>query len=246
MKLPKAVFFDCWSTVISFRERYEDWNTRPLKRHCQNLSEVDFGQVEKYSIDFFKDYYGARLNYEIQAEQFLQLMVELFHIKLDCSVSECQHEILDGLDPQPLKGLLPFLDYLEENNIYKAILSNTIYSDEDSVRLLDKLIGKNRFAYFAASATYGVKKPNPSFFLAAMARSNFKPEESIYIGDAFYQDVFGSFQTGFSQSIWLNEKGQKKEDYASLVDLKTIRYKEVSGYDQLLKIMKEGNLYEGR
>lgn len=235
----RAVFFDCWSTVISFSEKRKDWNTAPLKRHAVDCGKIDWDKVDQVSDSFFSRYYQTT-KYEIKYTQFLQCLVNLFSIRLDCNLNQLNHEVLDGLDPKPIQGIGNFLSFLEENKIYYAILSNTIYEDEDSMEVIRRLIPKSNFGYFFGSGNIGVKKPDPLFFQAASAPSGIPLADSIYIGDTFYQDVFGSSRAGFAKSVWLNTRGKDKSVYSSLCDVDDVEYVEARDYDELLIKFREG------
>lgn len=235
----KAVFFDCWSTVISFAEKQKDWNTAPLKRHAKNNSDIDWSKVDAFSDEFFGQYYSTT-KYEIKYNQFLNLIITLFHIELDCPLEQMNHEVLMGLDPKPIQGIEEFLSYLDCHGLYYAILSNTIYEDEDSFSLVKRLVPSSNFRYFFGSSDVGVKKPDPSFFHAAIKPSGFLPEQSIYIGDTFYQDVYGSYKAGFCHSIWINTRNKKKEAYASFCDVTLPRYTEVKDYHELVGLFQKG------
>lgn len=235
----RAVFFDCWSTVISFSEKRKDWNTAPLKRHALDYDRIDWASVDQTADSFFSRYYQTT-KYEIKYNQFLQCMMNLYSIRLDCDMEFLNREVLDGLDPKPIQGIGNFLSYLERHNIYHAILSNTIYEDEDSMNVINRLIPSNHFSYFFGSGNVGVKKPDPLFFQAASRPSGIPLSDSMYIGDTFYQDVFGSNQAGFAKSVWLNTRNKDKSVYSSLCDVDSVDYVEVKDYDELLAKFGKG------
>ncbi len=236
-----AVLFDCWSTVITFEPRRKDWNTYPLWRHCVNRDHVDFEAVVRFVDDFFHQYYRSLSPYEILSTQILSLTTLLFDIRLDCPLSDCALEILDELAPQPVEGVSEFLSLLDEREIPYAILSNTVYDDEKTMRIvLDRIPGA-RFHFFLGSDRVGVKKPNPLFFQAGLHLLGASADQAIYIGDSFLADVKGSFQAGFRQSYWLRPK---KDDVPSRVfGDEGVVYRQVSGYRELSARLKEGRLF---
>lgn len=235
----KGVFFDCWSTVISFNEGRADWNTAPLKNHAKNFDKLDWYTIDKFSDNFFKTYY-ANTCYDIKYVQFLELMARTFSIELDENISTIGHEVLDGLNPKPIQGIQNFIKYLNSNNYFCAILSNTIYEDVDSIKTLNKIVPECKFKYFYGSANCGVKKPDSLFFECAVKPSGITLSDAMYIGDTFYQDVYGSYKAGFKYSIWLNTRNKERKNYAHLCDIDEPKYIEVKNYDELLKLFKEG------
>ena len=235
----KAVFFDCWSTVISFCEKRKDWNTAPLKNHAINYDSLDWNKIDEFSDKFFKDYYSTTM-YDIKYSQFLKLVTRLFSIELNDSIENIQHEVLNGLNPQPIKGIETFLNYLKEQGYYYAVLSNTIYEDEDNEKVIKEKVPTSEFKFFYGSSNIGVKKPDPLFFLTASNASNIPLSQAMYIGDTFYQDVYGSYKAGFKYSIWLNSRNKEKEVYKHLCDVDEPKYKEVKDYYELLELFKNG------
>lgn len=243
-KIPSAVLFDCWSTVITFEALRDDWNTESLKRHCVNPEEVDFAAVHRFVEDFFHQYYMSLSGYEIQIRQLLSLVLLQFDIRLDCPVEVCTHEILTNLDPHPVEHVTSFLEALEEREIPYAILSNTVYDDRESFDIVRRLLPGRKFRFFLGSATLGVKKPNPLFFQAGLHLLGSKANETIYIGDSFLADVNGSYHAGFRQSYWLNPKGKDPEVYRSLLpDFEKIQYRETRSYAELTNRLLEGELF---
>ncbi len=169
----------------------------------------------------------------------LNLFVTYFDMELDCPIDVCTHEILIHLDPKPIDGIDEFLTCLDENGIYYSVLSNTIYSSDDTLTLINKLIPGHHFGFFLGSKDIGVKKPNPVFFQTGVKKAKKDLNHSMYIGDAFYQDVIGSYTAGFSSSVWLNHKG-KKPTFFERTDLtNTIQYTEADSYRRLISQMKE-------
>ena len=108
----KAVFFDCWDTLISFKMKTATWNIDCLKRHSLNSKQVDWDDINLFANSFLKSYLQSGSLYEIQAEQFLNLIVINFKLNLDCTIKECVHEILSSLSPTAIPYADLFLDIL--------------------------------------------------------------------------------------------------------------------------------------
>ena len=237
-----AVFFDCWDTLISFECNEKRWNILSLYQHCMNKEEIDWNEVFDFSEDFFKSYYTSRLLFEVDISSVLSLFVKNFGIELDCSIETCTHEILKYLDPKPIEGISEFLKLLDEKGIYYAVISNTIYPTSDTMELINKLIPGHQFGFFLGSNAVGVKKPNPLFFQTGVKMGKQDIAHSMYIGDAFYQDVIGSYNSGFCSSVWLNHKKKEKRFY-DRIDLDgKISYIEVDSYCSLISKLKENDL----
>ena len=240
----KAVFFDCWDTLIRFETKTSSWNTQCLEKHSKNHQQVDWEKVHAFANDFLMKYLHDESIYEIQAVQFLTMLTNLFKIELDCPVSVCVHEILSLLSPSPLANVEDFLDLLNRDGIFHAVLSNTIYDAKESFDLLNHLLPKNGLSFFLGSSEIGVRKPSSLFFEAGLSKAGFEKHNSIYIGDSLVEDVFGSRKAGFHKSIWLN---WKKADYIdsnrrSLSEMKSVVV--VSSYHEIINLYKEARLWK--
>jgi putative hydrolase of the HAD superfamily len=237
----KAVFFDCWGTILNFKTVSKDWDVLPLKRHCVNKEPIDWEKVEKFIQDFYHDFYATYSLYEISSENVLRLTCLTFNIKLDCSYEVASLEELDAFKPTPVKGIEHFLEYLEKHGIYYAILSNTVYDQDKTFAIIKKALPKSHFGYYFASSKVGVKKPNPEFFRVSMIPSGYSMKEAAYIGDSPREDVDGSFKAGFKKTIWLNSRKLGPSDYAFIKDYKKIPYEEYPDYDALISSLEDSN-----
>ncbi len=207
----KGVFFDCWDTLISFHLKNLAWNYQTLKDHAINRDEINWDDVNTFCEDFYHQYYRAHLEFEVKVEQVLNLFCLNFDIQLDCPLSTCVHEILIHLDPKPVAGIDEFLTFLEEQGIPFACLSNTIYTEEDTRGLIEKLVPGHHFQFVLASGDVAVKKPNPLFFKTGVKMAKLDIEDCIYVGDKLLQDAYGAYQSGFGKAIWLDWKNEKEK-----------------------------------
>ena len=242
----RAVFFDCWDTIIQFATQHENWNTIPLERHALNHDEIDWNGVNAFVKRFFDEYYSTNEKYEINDFQIYRLLIRLYGIQLDCSVEDCSSEILDNLSPSPMPRISEFLSLLDRDGIYYAVLSNTCYDEEISFRLVKKQLPNSNFKLFAASDVVGVKKPNPLFFEVGLKMSGKLPENSVYIGDNIFADVYGSNRAHFNNSVWLNTKGKDIDTVFAdkNIDFRKLNFDECRSYGEVIDLYKEGKLWK--
>lgn len=52
------------------------------------------------------------------------------------------------------------------------------------------------------SKEFGVNKPDPAIFQGASASLGLKPEECVYVGDIFSNDIMGAYNAGFTP-VWM-------------------------------------------
>lgn len=241
MKKIQGVFFDCWDTLLEFHMLEKRWNVLALEGHAINKDDISWEEVYSFSEDFFHSYYSSRLNYELRVNEILNLFVNQFSIRLDCPIETVTHEILKYLSPERVEGADEFLSFLELNKITYACLSNTIYPVDDTRALLEKFYPTHKFPLVLASYEIGVKKPNPLFFKTGVKNLNLDISDCIYVGDKLYQDCFGSYQSGFGKSIYLNWKNDKEKQILSFPKHVSLDfpYLEVKSYDELTEKIKD-------
>lgn len=237
----KAFFFDCWSTLITFEEKDPHWNTIPLQNHAINASRIPWEEVHAYAKDFLDQYYRSHSLYEISASSMHELICARFGIELDCSYEQTADETLDYLDPKPVINIQKLLSFLNAREIPYYVVSNTIYSAHKTKEVIERVLSPYKFPVVIASKDYGVKKPNPLFFQAAVAKVKENIQESVYLGDAFYQDVYGSYNAGFASSVWVNWKGKDQAVIRShFPEIGEVPHFEIHDYAELVERLEKG------
>lgn len=232
----QAVFFDCWDTLLEFHDPDRKWNISSLMRHAINRGNFDEEEVFRFTDDFFHAYYQAHLDYELTILQILRLVKEHFHIRLDCPLETCTHEILTELAPSQVQGADDFLKFLQSRNIPFGCLTNTLYDKEDTLALLNEFYPERHFALVLASSEIGVKKPNPLFFQTGLKMAGKEITSSMYVGDKLLQDAYGSYRAGFAISCFLDWKKQKEKHLHVMESLSIntdFPYVETDGYPSL-------------
>ena len=243
-KQERGVFFDCWNTLITFEAEDPMWIIMPLKKHAIHSTQYHWDEIFEFADNFLKTYYRSHSLYEISDQAFLRTVMMNYHIELDCSIEQAADEIMDGLSPKPVEGITDFLDILLKEKEDYFVLSNTIYSADKTREILERILPSYHFPHVIASKDLGVKKPNPVFFQTGCRYYNKNIKESIYIGDAYFQDVYGSYNAGFYRSIWLNWMGKKEvEQLINHPGLTTFEHIEVNGYQEVIRLYQEGKLW---
>lgn len=95
------------------------------------------------------------------------------------------------------------LQRLNDLGYQMAVISN---SDGRVDQILKDLDIRNFFEIVIDSFVVGVEKPDPQIFLIALQSLGWNPDETIYIGDIFYIDVWGANQAGLG-AIHLDKMG---------------------------------------
>lgn len=97
----------------------------------------------------------------------------------------------------------PVLENLKERSYGVGLISNWDHTARDVLErngllpLLDEIV---------ISSEVGIEKPDRAIFQLALERAGITPEESLYVGDNYYDDVIGSERAGM-QSYLINRFG---------------------------------------
>lgn len=111
--------------------------------------------------------------------------------------------------------MVSFLEECRQKNIPMFVLSNSSFSGEALMEVLNRFgIGKY-FSKLWSSADFGRIKPCRDFFELAISHAlKENPQEDrkeiIFIGDIYETDVEGAYNAGI-KSVWLNKNGGADE-----------------------------------
>lgn len=103
------------------------------------------------------------------------------------------------------KRLLAFPQTCEALARLKPLYSLGVVSDAQSAYGLPELRSTGLAEFFnpiVISGDYGFRKPDPRLFQAALTKLKVRPEETIFIGNDRYRDVFGARQLGMKTILF--------------------------------------------
>lgn len=109
------------------------------------------------------------------------------------------------------KEVEQLLDYLKAQNKQLAVLTNG-GTEHQTMKI--KQLGLSKWipeSHFFISGTIGHAKPKKDPFLFIEEQLQLDPSKTIYIGDAFVNDIIGAKQVGW-KAIWFNHRKRKPED----------------------------------
>jgi len=118
-------------------------------------------------------------------------------------------------------------------DIYEGFLDDeTLYPDPEALELLPRLRSQGLISgmisnapkrltglcqrmglaldLIVTSAEVGVEKPDPAIFHAALNKAGVKPEEAIYVGDDYNNDVQGAERAGL-KALLLDRQGKHQD-----------------------------------
>jgi len=99
---------------------------------------------------------------------------------------------------------VPTLQNLKMRGFRLGIISNGA-DDENTQTLIDKADIRSYFEFILSSGAFGLRKPHPRIFRAALDHFKIPPEQTVMIGDSLKADTYGAHQVGM-KSIWITRR----------------------------------------
>lgn len=119
--------------------------------------------------------------------------------------------VLAHLDPMKYMRVNPaarrVLSALSNLNFKMGIISNMILPGVLLERFLQSEGLRPLFNRVITSSETGYLKPHPRIFEFALDAIDCRPEEALYVGDTFRQDIVGARSVGM-RAIWLNSRNE--------------------------------------
>ncbi|QHW38038.1 HAD family hydrolase [Staphylococcus ursi] len=207
-KKVKLVIFDLDNTLFSFDELWVRANKDTFKEYTL-FKDIDYSEFmklyKKYDLYFWKKHDEGTITLDELRE--LRLIKALEHFDLNISREEANKyfesfftKLLSSITiNRKMNELL--LSLKESVNI--AILTNG-KTKEQNIKI-DNLDIRSVFENnIFISQNIGYEKPNPKAFLNVAFELNVDPEECLFIGDSFKNDILGALNVNMS-AIWLTD-----------------------------------------
>jgi putative hydrolase of the HAD superfamily len=197
----KGVLFDCYKTLIDIQTDENSLDTyKPIS------SWLIYQGVKITPEELMAEYRGScRLEIESGFEKYPEVKVERVFAGI------CKNHALWNID-EAVVGI-------ETARTFRASSLRRLQAFPQSLRLLDQLTGYSlgivsngqrvfselelkyldlykRFPLVIFSSDLGYKKPDPRIFLAATEHLGLRPEEVMFVGDSFDNDIIPAIQLG--------------------------------------------------
>lgn len=207
----KAVFFDLDDTLYDLLDPLRGAALEVLSPEHGELPFTElFYRVRHHSDVLWAQYTGGEMELGEMRELRLQHAFAEFGVELDRDTARRMQEayqsrqgritLMEGADGQLQRFLAEgytvglITNGLEDHQMYKIRALG-----------LDKLIPAERI--FISDAV-GLTKPDPALFAHVNEATETEPENSLYIGDTWENDVVGALDAGW-RVCWFNARGRK-------------------------------------
>ena len=217
----KGIFLDFGFVIgyptlgIDRKYFYLDWDGIDTILKDRNLTQYlrpDIGQSELEAF-FNKEIYSVFVSHE-QTDaidpQTNKLLLNKLHLIFDCPINQLLVDrILTHIDTMKYIQIdakaVEVVAELKRRDFWVALISNMMLPG----KLLEvKLRDANILSYFdniTISSEVGFIKPHPEIFRLALGESKLRPEEVVFVGDTYQQDIMGAKGVGL-KTVWLNNR----------------------------------------
>jgi putative hydrolase of the HAD superfamily len=215
MTKPQHIFFDLDHTLWDY-----ETNSIETIHELLGMYSNEIGQPLTFD-EFYPIYHGHNhdlwTQYRKNEIDNLALRYQRWRLAFaDFGVAEAEwmytmsEQFLDICPRKP--GLMPnamaMLDFVSKDYPLH-IITNGFAPVQDL-----KLAHSGLRPYFDVIVTpdgVGVKKPDPKIFLAALEAANCAPQDALYIGDSYIEDMLGGKAVGMDV-VYFNPKGKENLD----------------------------------
>lgn len=217
----KAVFLDAIKTIFApYPTEIELYKQVIRKTTGKMLSDDEVATILTTAMAETERLDAVRGNSIQQWEYYPSKVAEL----VGCEKSECKaigdqlrYETWGNPDNYRLySDIIPTLKLLREKGIYVACVSN---EDGWLSNFFDQFEISEYFNFVLTSDEIGVEKPNPKIFLEALSRTDFKPEEVLFVGDSLISDYEGAKAVGMKPLLIDRDRKNKQNDVVSIDNL---------------------------
>jgi putative hydrolase of the HAD superfamily len=197
------IAFDLGYTLV-FNHR-EDYYMRYLEKVGVNRSKDEVEAAFHKADKTFMRYYIGVLGKPAETYLPWYLGNITYHLNLKLNLIELTEYFMaqnDNSAPywDAFHWTKHVLESLKQKGYQVALLSNW---DLNCRKILKQLNLYDYFDYILVSSEVDVEKPDPRIFQLLIEESGYKPEEILYVGDNYYDDVVGSRKVGIN-SVLIN------------------------------------------
>lgn len=197
----KAIFFD-FDDTLGYREEYAYDTFYSLFKSCLKIGD----EVELEAI--LQDCMIWEEQGNIYKKHIVDMLKEKYNIQLPFDDFE------KWWNEEQWKATLPFPDTIQTLEKLKDKYLLAIITNGDSIAQRKKIEHAGIMQYFDenhifVSGDFLYKKPDKRIFEYAMQQLNVRPEESVFVGDIFSNDVIGAYHAKM-HPIWIWTHGNRK------------------------------------
>jgi HAD superfamily hydrolase (TIGR01549 family) len=226
----KAIFFDLDDTLHDHLLPFSKAFKMTFPTYDEQLDiEAVYKKFRDFSDLLWKKYSVGELTLEqLRIDRLVSAMKYFNRYISNKQAMEFQNQYDKGLNNLRLFPEVPdLIDNLKSKGIHVGIITNgPVEHQFNKIKLLG-LTNQIPREMMTISDEVGVAKPNTQIFHHVAERHGFSPNEILYIGDSWPNDVVSPLEAGW-QAIWYNHRKRQP----------TTEHKPLAEVDQLLSILE--------
>lgn len=210
--LPHALLLDLDDTILRFSAGRANLWQQVLTEHAHLLAGAEPEQVARVVEEQATPLYWGkperaawgRMNMFEARRQVLALALK--HLGLNVSL-EVVAQIADAFTWEKERGVEPLEDALDvihkllKRGVRLGLITNG--SGDFQRRKLRRYSLEPLFEVIFVEGEFGVGKPHPSIFRAALDKMGIQPEQVLMVGDNFEADILGASTVGID-GVWVH------------------------------------------
>lgn len=199
MRRPQMILFDYAHTLLWEPETDFLRGEEAAFRHAAgNPRGVTAEEAARLGTELFLAARDCRHSgWELNEHQMLRLKYDLLGMSFDVPMAELEDVLWTAASPgEAMPGVQEMLSGLRARGVRTGVISNLGWTGGALARRMARLLPGHDFEFVIASSDYGVRKPSPLIFRAALARAGLAAEDVWFCGDQIEADVFGAQGAG--------------------------------------------------
>jgi HAD superfamily hydrolase (TIGR01549 family) len=221
----KGIFLDFGFVIgyptagIDRKYFYLDWdgiNTILKDRDLTQHLRPDVGPAELEAF-FDREIYRIFVEHERTDgidPQSNKLLLNKLHLVFSCPISQLLvDKLLTHLDPMKYITLeaeaVEIIAELKRRGFRLAMVSNMMLPGKLLKAKLQAARILTYFDHITISSEVGFIKPHPEIFRRTLTESKLRPDEVLFVGDTYQQDIIGAKRVGL-KTVWLNTRQEPR------------------------------------
>ena len=205
---PRAILFDLDDTLFDHRRA----STLALRAmHEAYAPELPFEPFAAKHAEVLEVFHARFLAGEFTLDEArvarMQTLFAAFSVEIDHRTAlEAAQLYREGhqANRHLVPGAIELLDVLRQHCRLGVVTNNSTAEQIEKLRVL------NIAGYFdtvVISENVGVTKPDPKIFAIALQRIGARPDETVFVGDNWTNDIVGAINAGLA-AVWLSHEGK--------------------------------------
>ncbi len=199
MQRPEAILFDLWGTLFNSVAFDPSRGNAAVLALAENPRGASMEQIQ----DLGRRVVSATIEREEQSaleftqSSLLKILADAFGLRFRASMEELEWEFWNAsLEISLLEGVVEMLEEVTGWGFRTCVISNSSFSGAVIERELVRQGIRGYFEFVISSADYGIRKPDPLIFEAALLRMGLEAGSAWFAGDNVGYDIVGAQGAG--------------------------------------------------